>query len=210
MYDMNVLIYGIIYSKSTTMKLTFITGNMNKYNEVKMMLGEGFELEHVNLDLSELQDTSANIAKHKCGIAVLSPIISTAILVEDTSLTFNVMNGLPGPYIKHFCKAIGSDGLAGLVEGKDNGAIASCCLAFCESPGSTIHVFENSIRGRIVAPVGPKTFDWDNIFVPDFVTSDGSANTKTFSEMGNEKHTLSHRALCVKNFVKFIRENNYL
>lgn len=192
------------------MKLTFITGNINKYREVKMLLGDEFDLIHVNLDLPELQDTSENIAKYKCKLASISSEISTAVLVEDTSLTFDIMNGLPGPYIKHFCKAIGNDGLAELVENKDNRATASCYLAFCESPKSPIHVFEGSIRGKIVSPIGPKTFDWDNIFVPEYVNSYNINNTKSFSELGDEKHNISHRSICVKNFINFMRENNYI
>ncbi len=31
-------------------------------------------------------------------------------MTEDTALCFKAMKGLPGPYIKHFLKALGHDG----------------------------------------------------------------------------------------------------
>lgn len=32
-------------------------------------------------------------------------------MIEDTSLCFNALNGMPGPYIKHFLKAVKCEGL---------------------------------------------------------------------------------------------------
>ena len=33
------------------------------------------------------------------------------VLVEDTSLCFTALQGLPGPYIKHFLDGLGNEGL---------------------------------------------------------------------------------------------------
>ena len=41
--------------------------------------------------------------------------VGTAVLVEDTSLHFNALNGLPGPYIKWFLDKIGHVGLNNLL-----------------------------------------------------------------------------------------------
>ena len=35
----------------------------------------------------------------------------TAVMIEDVSLCFNALKGLPGPYIKDFLTNIGRDGL---------------------------------------------------------------------------------------------------
>jgi len=38
-------------------------------------------------------------------------IVKKAVIVEDTSLVFNALNGLPGPYIKWFMKSLKTSGL---------------------------------------------------------------------------------------------------
>jgi inosine triphosphate pyrophosphatase len=79
---------------------TFVTGNKNKLSEVKAILGDTFpfELHNRAIDLPELQGEPEYIAKQKCILA--SQQIDGPVMVEDTSLCFNALNGLPGPYIK--------------------------------------------------------------------------------------------------------------
>lgn len=36
--------------------------------------------------------------------------LGTACVTEDTALCFEALNGLPGPYIKHFLENLGHDG----------------------------------------------------------------------------------------------------
>ena len=55
-------------------------------------------------------------------------------MVEDTSLCFNAYEGLPGPYIKWFLKALGHEGLPRMLAGfDDKSAYAQCVFAY--SPG---------------------------------------------------------------------------
>jgi hypothetical protein len=52
-------------------------------------------------------------------------------MVEDTSLCFNAMGGLPGPYIKWFLKKLGHDGLNRMLAGfEDKTAYAQCIFAY--------------------------------------------------------------------------------
>lgn len=37
-------------------------------------------------------------------------IINGPVLIEDTALCFKALNGMPGPFIKWFLKAVGPDG----------------------------------------------------------------------------------------------------
>jgi inosine/xanthosine triphosphate pyrophosphatase family protein len=41
--------------------------------------------------------------------------VQGAVMVEDTSLCFNALGGLPGPYIKWFLEKTGHEGLNNLV-----------------------------------------------------------------------------------------------
>lgn len=102
-------------SKSVTAnmvtRVVFVTGNSNKLREVVAILGRipGFELENHALDVPELQGDSDAICRAKCEAA--SQQVGGAVLIEDTSLGFDALGGLPGPYVKWFLHNIGSDGL---------------------------------------------------------------------------------------------------
>ena len=81
----------------------FVTGNMMKEREVNAILSEvdmPFRVTHVDIDLPELQGDALEIARHKCREAANQ--VDSAVLVEDTSLCFTALNGMPGPYIKWF------------------------------------------------------------------------------------------------------------
>ena len=81
----------------------FVTGNMMKEREVNAILSEvdmPFRVTHVDIDLPELQGDALEIARQKCREAANQ--VDSAVLVEDTSLCFTALNGMPGPYIKWF------------------------------------------------------------------------------------------------------------
>eukprot|EP00529_Nitzschia_sp_RCC80_P001324 CAMPEP_0113517278 /NCGR_PEP_ID=MMETSP0014_2-20120614/42141_1 /TAXON_ID=2857 /ORGANISM="Nitzschia sp." /LENGTH=93 /DNA_ID=CAMNT_0000414399 /DNA_START=56 /DNA_END=333 /DNA_ORIENTATION=- /assembly_acc=CAM_ASM_000159 len=68
-----------------------------------------FEITNKKIDLPELQGDPVEIAKEKCRLA--SKQVNGPVFTEDTSLCFNALNGLPGPYIKWFLESLGHDGL---------------------------------------------------------------------------------------------------
>lgn len=77
--------------------ITFVTGNENKRLEVAAILGDSVPVVSRKIDLPELQGDPAEISKEKCRLAFEE--VKGPVLVEDTSLCFNAMNGLPGPYM---------------------------------------------------------------------------------------------------------------
>mmetsp|Transcript_908 Transcript_908/g.1822 ORF Transcript_908/g.1822 Transcript_908/m.1822 type:complete len:133 (+) Transcript_908:101-499(+) len=110
------------------MKLTFVTGNANKLKEVQQILGSSVQLEAKKVDLPELQGEPEEISKEKAKIAAKS--INGAVLVEDTCLGFEALQGLPGPYIKWFLDKLGHDGLNRMLVGfEDKSAKAMCTFA---------------------------------------------------------------------------------
>ena len=61
--------------------------------------------------------------------------VGGAVMVEDTSLCFNAMGGLPGPYIKWFLQKLGHEGLNKMLAGfEDKTGYAQCIFAY--SPGA--------------------------------------------------------------------------
>jgi len=176
------------------MNLYFITGNKNKFEEVKAILGD---VEQLDIDLSEIQDIDAkNIIRAKLLEAMNHK--EGTFIVEDTSLYLDCLKGLPGPLIKWFLKTIGNEGLASLAEKLDNNkAEAKTIIGYAKSRDE-IEFFEGSISGTIVVQVGTSGFGWDPIFQPD-------GFDKTFAEMtAEEKNSVSMRKIAVEKLREFL------
>ena len=105
----------------------------------------------MEIDLDELQGETDFIAMKKAKLA--SKHCQTPIIVEDVSLCFNALKGLPGPYIKSFLTKIGREGLCNMLEGfSDKTAYAECIYAFCEGPQYEPKLFIGRCHGKIVKP----------------------------------------------------------
>jgi inosine triphosphate pyrophosphatase len=180
------------------MKLYFVTGNKEKFREVKDIL-QGFEVEQLDINLPELQGEPDEIVKEKAKLACEKT--GKTAFVEDTSLCFNALNGLPGPYVKDFIKKIGVPGLYELIKPyKDKSAVALVSIGYYE-PGKKPLIFQGKVTGKIVSPRGGTRFQWDQIFMP-------SGYDKTFSEMNvEEKNKISHRKLAFEEFRKWLEKN---
>ncbi|MBU1198979.1 MAG: RdgB/HAM1 family non-canonical purine NTP pyrophosphatase [Nanoarchaeota archaeon] len=177
------------------MKIHFVTGNKNKFKEAKDILKD-FDVEQIEIDLPELQGEPEEIVKEKSKIAAEKS--GKAVFVEDTSLCFDALNGLPGPYVKDFVKKIGIPGLAELaLKYDDTSATALVCIGYCE-PEKEPFVFQGRVIGSIVSPRGDQGFQWDQIFMPE-------GYDKTFAEMSfEEKNKTSHRKLAFEEFRKWL------
>ena len=177
------------------MALYFITGNENKFKEIRSVLSE---VEQLNIDLPEIQDIdAAEIIKAKLLEALKHK--EGKFIVEDTSLYFDCLNGLPGPLVKWFLKTIGNQGLFDLADklGNDQ-AEAKTIIGYAENK-SQVHFFEGSIKGKIVSPRGDSNFGWDPIFQP-------KGYSKTFAEMSSEeKNAISMRRVALNKLKEFIK-----
>ena len=68
-------------------------------------LQDKYEIRTIDKDLYEYQGSPEFIAAMKAKDAL--KFSETAVLIEDSALCFNAMNGLPGPYIKDFVDRLG-------------------------------------------------------------------------------------------------------
>ena len=179
------------------MIIYFVTSNKEKFREVQGIL-KGFDIEQIDVDLPELQGESNEIIREKAKLAAEKS--NKTVFVEDTSLCFNALNGLPGPYVKDFIKKLTVPGLYELLKPYDDkSAFAIACIGFCE-PGKEPVVFQGKVNGKIVSPRGDTRFLWDQIFIPE-------GFDKTFSEMTiEEKNKISHRKLAFEEFREWLEE----
>jgi Ham1 family protein len=143
----------------------FITGNQHKADYLARMLGT--PLEHRKIDLVEIQSSSPEeVVRHKVREAY--EIAQRPVLVEDVSLGFAALNGLPGPFIKFFVEAPdGLEKLCRMLDGfDDRSALAVCVFGYYD--GREMHIFRSELPGSIAAhPRGDSGFGWDKIFCPD-------------------------------------------
>ena len=153
----------------------FVTGNSHKLREVEAILGK---MRHVDLDLPELQE----IEPRKVVIAKAQAALQqgySPVLIEDTSLSLAALNGLPGPLIKWFLKALGGEGVYQLAASKSNCAAEARTIFGLALGPQTFIYGEGVTHGTIVSPRGTG-FGWDSIFSPE-------GSTKTMGQMTPEE-----------------------
>merc|ERR1712166_1718580 len=110
------------------------------------------------------------------------------VFVEDTSLCFNALGGLPGPYIKWFLDKTGHEGLNNLLAAyPDKSAVALCVFSYSAGPDTEPLTFAGCTAGTIVPARGPIDFGWDPVFLPD-------GFDQTYAELDKSvKNSISHR-----------------
>ena len=159
------------------MALYLITGNQDKFQEVKLIIPE---IEQLDLDLDEIQSTDPRVViKHK--LLEASKHQSGNFLVEDTSLEIEALNGLPGTLIKWFLQKLEPRGVAELVQGKNTACFARTTVGYMNA-NHVQHFTSATITGNIVTPRSDRGFGWDLIFQPD-------GSEKTFAQMTREEKT---------------------
>ena len=143
----------------------FITGNQDKANYLSNMLG--VSLEHQKVDLDEIQSTSLEeIVTHKVRQAY--DLVGKPVLVEDVSLGFDALNGLPVPFIKFFIETPdGLEKLCRMLDGfEDRGATAACVFGYYD--GRDVRLFRGELLGSIAKhPRGSGGFGFDKILEPN-------------------------------------------
>ncbi len=163
---------------------TFITGNQNKADYLSRQLG--VELKHHKLDLDEIQSTDLHvIVEHKLRQAYEQ--LNVPVLVEDVSLAYDALNGLPGPYIKWFVDQAGDDACCRMLDGFDNrGAIIRCTFGYFD--GQRMEFFDSELAGTISdTPRGENGFGFDRFFINNGyditrAEMDQAENERTYAE----------------------------
>jgi inosine triphosphate pyrophosphatase len=143
----------------------FITGNQDKADYLAKTLG--IKLDHQKIDLDEIQSADPfAIVEHKVRQAY--EITHKPVLVEDVSLVFSALNGLPGPFVKFFVDAEnGLENLCRILDGfEDRTAYGSVIYGYYD--GQDLKIIEGRLQGSIARhPRGEGGYGWDKIFEPE-------------------------------------------
>ncbi len=182
-----------------TLKIPIATKNVHKVEEANEVLRE-FNVKLVPVDVEKIEiqsDSLEDIARFAAVNAFKR--FRKPILVEDSGLFIEALNGFPGPYSSYVYRTIGLDGILRLMKGISNRrAMFVCVVAFALSENE-VYIFKGIVRGTISEQIrGSKGFGFDPIFIPE-------GFNKTFGEMDRkEKTAISHRGKAFRAFGEWI------
>jgi non-canonical purine NTP pyrophosphatase (RdgB/HAM1 family) len=170
-------------------RVTLITGNEGKAREYASLLG--IDVSAVKEDLIEIQSLDVvQVVRRKVEDAYSK--LRVPVLVDDTGLSLNAWNGLPGALVAWFIESAGEQGILDMASTvTDRTASATAALGYADATG--IQVFIGTLQGTITTERrGDGGFGWDSIFVP-------AGSDLTFAEMTPaQKDAVSHRRLAVE------------
>lgn len=159
----------------------FITGNQDKVDYLNRSLG--VKLEHQKVDLDEIQSPDPRVViEHKAKQAF--ELLQRPVLVEDTSLSFNALHGLPGTFVKFFVESPdGLENMCRMLDGfTDRSAYASAVYGVYD--GTTLSLFSGRLNGTIADhPRGEGGYGWDKIFTPEGFGSQTRAELSSEDDM---------------------------
>ena len=184
--------------------LRFVTGNDGKLREARAALDD--DVTQFTYDYTEIQSHDLGaIAAHGAREAYRE--VGEAVMVEDSGLFVDALDGFPGPYSAYVEDTLGIERVWRLTEPEaDHAAAFRSLIAYCDGSafGSAppvrdgdppVAIFEGRVDGQIVAPRGEGGFGYDPIFEYD---------DRTFAEMDpDEKNEYSHRGRALDAFAEW-------
>lgn len=187
------------------MKLVFASNNENKIKEIQLLLPKSIEVLSLSAIgcLEEIPETADTIE----GNAILKANYVTQnygynCFADDTGLEVEALNGEPGVFSARYAgeQKDSNDNMDKLLlnlKEKTNRK-ANFKTVICLNLNGEQHLFTGIINGKIIEEKkGKNGFGYDPIFIAD-------GYTKTFAELTlEEKATISHRGLAVKQLVEF-------
>lgn len=186
--------------------LVFITSNKNKFIEANRILAEyKIVIEFIKDNLIEVQDDELeNISRFTLEYSKKKFI--GKIIVEDSGLFIEELNGFPGPYSSYTYRKIGCEGILKLLNNiRNRQAEFRSVISFTNANTNTdriIKTFTGIVRGKISNEKrGKEGFGYDPIFIPE-------KSDNTFAEMNlDDKNIFSHRGRSLKKFAEWYINN---
>ena len=188
--------------------LCFVTGNQNKFKEVKKLV-KTFNLISLNdLNFSdEIQETDPSIKGNAFIKAnFIHKKYNLDCFSDDTGLFIDCLDGEPGVRSARYAgDNSSSDDNIKLVLNKlkyKKNRFAHFQTIICLILNNKIEYFEGIIEGKITkTPLGDHGFGYDSIFMP-------INSNKTFAQFSlEEKNKVSHRAIATRKLITYL--NNF-
>ena len=160
--------------KETQMLYTFCTNNERKWGDVKAVMP------NLNLCTSrmlpEIQGTADEVALQKVKDALKVMLLRSGgsdvrVVIEDTSVRIDQLNGAPGPYARDFFRGLDDEQLGRLAAVLEHNPAATA-----ESRVVSAHYVDGDLkvkmymvaqRGSLRYPLGEFDGEWARMFVPE-------------------------------------------
>ncbi len=158
--------------------LIFATRNVHKVEDARKLLPD-YDIQQVDFDIPEIQSMHIReIISAKLQYAyrqLLKPCF-----VMDASLSFQALEGFPGPLIRWFYETVGSEKIVRIIESlSDSRCTWETWLGYFD--GSQEHYFSQALPGNVPPmPRGENGYHWDTLFIPE-------KETRTLAEMTFEE-----------------------
>ncbi len=172
-------------------EIFFITSNKDKFKEASSIINS-VRLKKKDIDYFEVQDSIERVSE--LGAKFAYQKIKKPLIVEDSGLFIDFLDGFPGPYSAYVYDKIGNKGILKLLSGiEKREATFKSVISYFD--GDIQETFTGSISGRISKYIkGNMGFGYDPIFIVE-------NQDKTFGEMETgEKNKFSHRKKAFKKF----------
>ncbi|WP_324069609.1 MAG: non-canonical purine NTP diphosphatase [Flavobacterium sp.] len=192
------------------MKLVFASNNKNKIQEIQALVPNTIQI--VSLEeigcFEDIPETAVTIE----GNAILKANYVTEkygydCFADDTGLEVKALNGAPGVYSARYAgeQKDANDNMDKLLfklKDKTNRKANFKTVIALNLKGKQ-NLFSGIIHGKIIEEkIGTNGFGYDPIFVAD-------GYNKTFAELSmEEKSTISHRGIAVKQLIEYFIKNN--
>ena len=190
------------------MKLVFASNNKNKIQEIQALVPKTIQilsLEEIgcNEDIPETADAIEGNAILKANYVTSN--YGYNCFADDTGLEVETLNGAPGVYSARYAgeQKDANDNMDKLLlELKDKtNRKANFKTVIALNLNGKQNLFTGIINGKIIEEkIGTNGFGYDPIFVAD-------GYNKTFAELTmEEKSTISHRGIAVKQLLTFLQK----
>jgi XTP/dITP diphosphohydrolase len=187
------------------MTLVFATNNHHKLEEVRKMIGNGFELKSLN-DIGCYEDIPETGLTFRENASIKSRYVYSKFKIncfaDDSGLEVEALDGKPGVYSARYSRSGNSESNLNLIlqnmRGISNRKANFRCVISLIINGKE-YFFEGVVYGIILTePAGISGFGYDPIFLPD-------GFSESFAEMSmEEKNKISHRGKAIAELVKFL------
>ena len=185
------------------LSINFVTSNKNKAKEFRQILGHTIKVNHIEMSYPEMRsDNPEEIARHSA--EMLANELKKTVVVEDSGLFIDALNGFPGTCSAYIHKRIGLRGIIKLMNViKNRNCTYKSAVAYCERGKKPIS-FLGEERGKVAESIrGNFGFGHDPIFIPE-------GSNKAYGEMKNYTELKKFRRRAVIKLKEFLLKKKRL
>ena len=186
--------------------LVLATKNKNKITEIKSILGDLFNYQLIGEYFAfNIREAGRTLLDNSLTKAIMAfKLTNKPSLADDSGLFVDAIDGEPGVFSARYGSTDQKriDRLLNSMLGITNRkAVFRAVFVYYYGPNFS-EPFEGECHGMITSePRGNNGFGYDPVFIP-------KGYTQTFAQMGSElKNQISHRAMALFKFKKFIIKN---